>query len=100
MAHPQDGEELSSRLIAILLNNKKVYSETAFILNYDEGGQFFDHQWIPTPPRNSADGISTVTVEGELTTDMRFGIPAGNPIGLGFRVPLIIISPWTRGGYV
>jgi phospholipase C len=32
--------------------------------------------------------------------DDNFGHPAGNPIGLGFRVPLMIISPWTRGGYV
>lgn len=29
-----------------------------------------------------------------------FGIPAGHPIGLGFRVPLIIVSPWTRGHLV
>ncbi len=46
------------------------------------------------------DGISTVTVEGELTKDKKWDIPAGNPIGLGFRVPLMIVSPWTRGGHV
>lgn len=39
-------------------------------------------------------------VKGEITTEPWLGVPAGNPIGLGFRVPLIIVSPWTRGGYV
>jgi len=71
-----------------------------FIINYDECGGWFDHHWVSTPPRDNTDGISTVTVEGELLMNPKKGIPAGNPIGLGFRVPLIIISPWTRGGYV
>ena len=44
--------------------------------------------------------MSTITTEGELTKDTMFEIPPGNPIGLGFRVPLMIVSPWTRGGYV
>jgi len=98
--HPQDGEALSSKLIQILGANTDLYAKTAFILNYDEGGQFFDHHWTPTPPRDSTDGISTVSVDGELTKTVEFNIPVGNPIGLGFRVPLVIVSPWTRGGYV
>jgi hypothetical protein len=36
------------------------YAKTAFILNYDEGGQFFDHHWIPVPPMGPEDGASTV----------------------------------------
>jgi len=68
------------------------------ILNYDEGGQFFDHHWTPTPPRNAGDGISTVDVTGELTREVIQGVPTGSPIGLGFRVPILIVSPWTRGG--
>jgi len=77
-----------------------LYAKTAFILNYDEGGQFFDHAWPPTPPMSDDDGLSTVTTEGELTKDMRWDIPKGHPIGLGYRVPLLIVSPWTRGGHV
>jgi phospholipase C len=41
-----------------------------------------------------------VTTEGELTLVEEFNVPAGAPIGLGFRVPLMLISPWTRGHYV
>lgn len=100
IGHPADGMKLSADLIGVLAANKTVYSKTAFILNYDEGGQFFDHHWIPTPPVNDTDGKSNVPVTGEITTEAYYSIPAGNPIGLGFRVPLIIVSPWTRGGYV
>jgi len=100
--HPGDGEDLSHRLINVLSKPEyaSVYAKTAFILNYDEGGQFFDHHWTPTPPRTPEEGQSTVTTDGELTLVEEFGIPAGNPIGLGFRVPMIIVSPWTRGHLV
>ena len=82
--------------------NPELYAKTAFILNYDEGGQFVDHHWTPTPPRNSFDGNSTVTVEGELIKEPYTIVPKGSPIGMGFRVPFFIVSPWTRvkGGQV
>lgn len=100
--HPGDGEDLTHRLVSVLSKPEyaAVYAKTAFILNYDEGGQFFDHHWTPTPPRSGAEGLSTVTTEGELTLVEEFNIPRGNPIGLGFRVPLMIVSPWTRGHLV
>eukprot|EP01116_Phalansterium_solitarium_P008712 TRINITY_DN22675_c0_g1_i2.p1 TRINITY_DN22675_c0_g1~~TRINITY_DN22675_c0_g1_i2.p1 ORF type:complete len:683 (+),score=260.03 TRINITY_DN22675_c0_g1_i2:82-2130(+) len=91
--HPAAGEDLTARLLKVLSANATVYAKTVFILNYDEGGQFFDHHWTPTPPLSSTNGVSTVTTVGEVTD-------AGKPIGLGFRVPLMIISPWTRGNAV
>ena len=99
--HPASGEDLSHQLINVLADpaNADVYAKTAFIANYDEGGQFFDHLWTPTPPMNATDGKSTVTVDGELTLKEEFGIAPGHPIGLGFRVPFYIVSPWTRGDY-
>ena len=75
----------------------EVYAKTAFILNYDEGGQFWDHAWAPTPPMPGY-GISTVTVEGEVNSEVETTVEA--PIGMGFRVPLLIASPWTRGNIV
>jgi len=41
-----------------------------------------------------------VSVSGELTLEEQFEIPAGHPIGLGWRVPLFLVSPWSRGDYV
>lgn len=90
--HPSAGEDLSARLIAAFASNASLYSRAVFILNYDEGGQFFDHHIPYTPPQGPGDGVSTITVEGESA--------AGLPIGPGFRVPLFVISPWSRGGNV
>lgn len=64
----------------------------------NKGGQFYDHAWTPTPPLSKAEGISTISVEGEINTNVLTTIPA--PIGLGFRVPLLIVSPWTKGNIV
>ena len=74
-----------------------------FILNYDEGGQFYDHGWTPTPPMHDEDGISTVTTDGELNMDPSNFYSFDStpqPIGMGFRVPLLVISPWSRGNIV
>ena len=98
---PPDGENLSAQLIAALASNPSVYANTVFILNYDENGGFFDHIPPPCPPSSIQGGKSTVSTSGELTTVNESGDTiSSSPIGLGFRVPMIIISPWTYGGRV
>ncbi|CAN5456278.1 phospholipase C, phosphocholine-specific [soil metagenome] len=91
-APPSYGEVLSSRLIAALASNPAVWSKTVFILNYDENDGFFDHMPPPIPAINDEMGKSTVDVMAENFF--------GEPVGLGPRVPMIIVSPWTRGGWV
>ncbi len=58
--------------------------------------------WPPTPPTDGDDGRSTVETTGEVLTKENQGVPAGTVIGMGFRVPMFIVSPWTRvsGGAV
>ena len=58
---------MTARLLKALQANPDVYAKTALILNYDEGGQFYDHMWTPTPPATDADGESTADVTGDLT---------------------------------
>eukprot|EP01031_Cornospumella_fuschlensis_P026764 gene26764-32341_t len=89
--HPCAGEDFSARLLRLFFAHPKVYRKSALLLMYDEGGQFFDHHWSPTPPMQQA-GFSSVPVDGEVNGDA--------PIGLGFRVPLVVVSPWTRGNIV
>lgn len=96
--HPAAGEDFTNSILMALQENPEVYKNTVFILNYDEGGQFYDHAWTPTIPLNSLDGNSTVSTDGEINSDVLVDSP--NPIGLGFRVPLLIVSPWTRGNIV
>ena len=92
--HPSAGEDLTARLIKALVANPAVYAKTALIFQYDEGGQFFDHSVPFTIPvsKDGSDGESTVSTAGEEWL--------GLPIGPGFRVPFMAISPWSRGGYV
>ena len=100
-AHPCEGEDYTAQVLEALRSNPDVYAKTVFILNYDEGGQFYDHAWTPTPPMPALGvihGVSTVTTEGEINFDVLTARPA--PIGLGFRVPFAVISPWTRGNVV
>ncbi|WP_348263619.1 phospholipase C, phosphocholine-specific [Telmatobacter sp. DSM 110680] len=87
-----------SQFLDVLTSNPDVWSKTAFFLCYDENDGFFDHVVPPTVPASRAQGISTVdTVNEYFMGNAEY--PAG-PIGLGMRVPMIVISPWSKGGYV
>lgn len=87
---PSAGEDFTARILKVVQANPDVYAKTLFILNYDEGGQFFDHSFTPMPLLDKSNGVSTVDTTGEVST-------VGLPVGLGFRVPMLLISPWTRG---
>ena len=65
---------------------------------YDENDGFFDHMPPPVPPQTRAQGKSTVSIANEIF-EGNSGYPAG-PYGLGLRVPMVVISPWSKGGYV
>jgi phospholipase C len=91
-ATPSDGAYFTARMIEALASNPKVWAKTVFILNYDENDGFFDHVPPPIPPLGPAAGKSTV--------DMAHEDYHGEPVGLGPRVPLLVISPWSKGGYV
>ena len=91
-ATPSDGAWLTARLIAALTANPKVWAKTVLILNYDENDGFFDHMPPPLPAAGTAVGKMTVAAVGEVYH--------GEPVGLGPRVPMIVVSPWTKGGFV
>jgi phospholipase C len=95
---PDFGAWYVSQVIDILANNPEVWSRMALFLTYDEEGGFFDHLVPPTPPQTRAQGLSTAPITNEIFPGDG-SHPAG-PYGLGIRVPMIIISPWTRGGWV
>jgi phospholipase C len=91
-ACPGFGQAMTAGLIAALTAHPDVWSKTVFILNYDENDGFFDHVPPPVPPISPTMGKSTISVAGEIYK--------GEPVGLGPRVPMLAISPWTKGGYV
>lgn len=91
-----------SRIMDILVANPEVWSKTVFIINFDEEGGYFDHMVPPTPPMNDGQGLSTVDTVNEIfpgnPADPRN--PPSAPYGLGMRVPMLVVSPWSKGGWV
>ncbi|RCR66746.1 phosphocholine-specific phospholipase C [Larkinella punicea] len=102
-----------SEMLDILTQNPDVWKKTVFILCYDENDGYFDHVppfVAPHPDKPEtgkvSKGIDTsvehVYMEHELqrkSPNAQKEARAG-AIGLGYRVPLVIASPWSRGGKV
>jgi phospholipase C len=86
-----------SQMLDALTSNPEVWSKTVVFLMYDENDGFFDHMVPPTPPQSRAEGLSTIDTTNEIVGTSKY---ATGPIGLGFRVPMIVISPWSKGGWV
>jgi phospholipase C len=81
------------QILSTLLANPRVWEKTVFIVTYDENGGFFDHVPPPTaPPGTPGEYLTKTPTYGSND-------PAG-PIGLGFRVPTLVISPFSSGGFV
>jgi phospholipase C len=95
---PGYGEWYASQVVDILSSNPDLWSKTVLFINYDEEGGFFDHMIPPTPPASPALGASTVPITNEIFPG-NSSHPSG-PYGLGLRVPMIVVSPWTKGGWV
>ncbi|MEU2778276.1 alkaline phosphatase family protein [Streptomyces sp. NPDC007162] len=80
---PAAGADFVAAKIEAIAANPEVWRKTVFILAYDENDGLFDHVAPPTPPVGTPDEFIQ-----------------GLPIGGGFRVPAVIVSPWTVGGWV
>jgi phospholipase C len=93
-APPSYGEYTTDQVLKALTSNPDVWAKTALFVTWDENGGFFDHVPPPVPPPGTPGEFVTVN---PLPADAQ-GI--GGPIGLGFRVPLLVISPFSRGGFV
>jgi phospholipase C len=88
-----------SQVLDALTSNRKLWSKTALFVTYDENDGFFDHLVPPTPPSSPAFGKSTVPIANEIYPG-NGSYYAPGPYGLGSRVPMIVVSPWSKGGWV
>jgi phospholipase C len=91
---PNAGENITARLLAALVANPEVWSRTVFLLMYDENDGFFDHVPSDLAPLDASMGKTTLSDIGRHETYK------GEPVGLGPRVPMLVISPWSKGGRV
>jgi phospholipase C len=111
--HPSSawyGSWYISEVLDVLTHNPEVWKKTIFILTYDENDGYFDHvpPFVAPHPRRPETGRVTKGIDAgveyvEREQDQKLA-PAGqgreSSIGLGYRVPMIIASPWSRGGCV
>lgn len=109
---PWYGSWYVSEVLDILTKKPEIWKKTIFILTYDENDGYFDH----IPPFTAPDpddrrsgfcskGIDTTAeyVTREQAAALK-GKPKNpkrvSPVGLGYRVPFVVASPWSRGGWV
>ena len=82
-ASPDYGAHFTNAVVQALFSNPETWASTVLIVNFDENDGYFDHVVPPMPEPGTA---------GEFV-----GI---EPIGYGTRVPMMVVSPWSRGGWV
>jgi phospholipase C len=91
------GGAYTQQVLEALLADPAVWSKTVLLQMYDENDAFFDHMPPPAAPAFNRDGsragASTVAYDDESHTDKRL-------YGLGPRVPMLVVSPWSKGGWV
>lgn len=93
-APPANGAWFINRVLETLISNEKVWEKTVLFIMYDENDGLFDHVAPPFAP---------VGTRGEYVTAHPLPDSASaltGPLGLGFRVPMLVVSPFSRGGYV
>jgi phospholipase C len=93
-APPAWGEHLVSGVLSTLVSNPEVWAKTVLFITYDENGGFFDHVPPVTAPPGTEGEYLTVATLPSAAAGIR------GPIGLGFRVPCLVVSPFSTGGYM
>jgi phospholipase C len=88
------GEAIAAHVLSTLVSNPRLWAKTALFITYDENGGFFDHVPPPTAPAGTPGEYLTVNPLPSTASGIR------GPIGLGFRVPMLVVSPFSRGGFV
>ncbi|WP_396127303.1 phosphocholine-specific phospholipase C [Edaphobacter acidisoli] len=117
-ASPTHGAYYINLVLEALTSNPEVWSKTVFLINYDENDGLFDHVVPPMPPHtqamNTSGRVSDDLVESlkdefvdlnKYPNEMQPLVPGADPgglqpVGLGPRVPMLVISPWSKGGWV
>lgn len=108
---PWYGSLYVSEILDILTQNPEVWKKTIFIITFDENDGYFDHipPFVSPNPDDPMSGKVSAGIDTEVEyvrreTELAEGVhpkeARSGPLGLGFRVPLIIASPWTRGGRI
>jgi phospholipase C len=109
---PAIGANFTAQVLDAVTANPEVWAKTAFFLTYDENDGLYDHLVAPAPPSYNIDGTlagkATFPLDGEYFSDPTNAYRNAKdtisgslrPWGLSARVPMYVISPWSKGGWV
>ncbi len=108
---PWYGAWYLSEVMNILTASPEVWKKTILIVTYDENDGYFDHvpSYVAADPKRPETGAASAGIDSGLEytykeDELRMGVTPSDartgPIGMGFRVPMIVASPWSRGGWV
>lgn len=113
---PAQGADYTARVLEALTANPEVWAKTVLFVNFDENDGFFDHVPPPAAPsyvtydvdpaKAVLAGASTVETTGEYHEHLAPDVDElGRSLqhkayGLGPRVPMYVVSPWSKGGWV
>ena len=87
-------EWFTNQMLKTLTANPDVWSKTVLFHMYDENDGFFDHVPPPVAPHGTpGESVTVSPLPGD--SDGMAG-----PVGMGFRVPMLVLSPFSRGGHV
>ena len=90
--HPNNNIQKGAAVVEGVINalmSSPSWASSVFILTYDEGGGLADH--VPPAVMPPPDNIAPITIKGDAPSDFSLS---------GFRVPLIVVSPWVKRHYV
>lgn len=106
---PLQGAEYTARVLDALTANPDVWARTVLLVNFDENDGLYDHVPPPCPPSRDPADPSRLLGSSTVPLDRMYHVKAqgdadrpylNQPYGLGPRVPMIAVSPWSKGGYV
>ncbi|MEP6467053.1 MAG: phospholipase C, phosphocholine-specific, partial [Parafilimonas sp.] len=98
---PWFGSWYVSEAMDILTKDPEVWKKTIFVLCYDENDGYYDHvpPFIAPEHDKHETGLASKDIDTRLDY-VKAEADVPGPIGLGYRVPLVVASPWSRGGFV
>lgn len=109
---PIQGAWYTQEVLDALTANPDVWSKTVLIVNFDENDGFFDHMPPPCAPsydNTTLQGKTTLSADQmqyeyynqmHIPEAVKMPLPDNDVYGPGPRVPMYVISPWSRGGWV
>lgn len=99
-ASAMNGQFFTSLVLGALVANPEVWSKTAFFIMYDENDGWFDHVAPPVAPAGTKGEFLTAKLPPQENDPHPDTLGVKGPLGLGVRVPALMVSPFSRGGHI